>query len=60
MHLIGEENVAAVFSKLIGFFLVKRCHSRNVSLFHGSDRSQVVSQSQTKVLGRSFAPSHHP
>ena len=60
MHLIGGENVPAVFSKLIGFFLVKRWHSRNVSLFNGSDWSQIVSQSQTRALGRSFAPSHHP
>ena len=41
MHLIGGENVPAVFSKLIGFFLVKRWHSRNVSLFNGSDWSHL-------------------
>ena len=48
MYLIGEENVAVIFSKLIGFFLVKQWHSSNVSLFHCSDWSQVVSQSQSQ------------
>ena len=45
---MGEENVAVIFSKLIGFFLVKQWHSSNVSLFHCSDWSQVVSQSQSQ------------
>lgn len=48
MYLIGEEYVAVIFSKLIGFFLVKQWHSSNVSLFHCSDWSQAVSQSQSQ------------